>query len=558
MQKTLRRFFGLRENPFNVTPDPRFLVLTDHMRRTLAELTYAIETHKGLVVLTGEVGTGKTLLVRHLLDYIQRAKMPHALIFNPNLGVRDFFNLVLPEFGLSPRPNVAPVAQLRDWLALSGGGHRDNAVLIVDEAQGLRLEVLEEIRLLSNSEPSKGKSLQVILAGQPELDEKLRRPEFRAIRNRVSIRCTTRPLSRAEVDAYIAGRLRAAGATAEIAFPNEAANLLYFYSRGIPRLLNVLCEHSLLRAYSRRMKSVSAQIIEEVAHSLQVDDLKPLTAFMPVAPATAPSAAVSGERTRGDIEAPPEEVPKVVRIDKMPVPIELPQRLTPAPANARDAGPPKPALHRFTTQDIPGLAKAASTTARSQVEEQIRSHSESLDELLSSAVGGFAPRAPALSAEVPANAAVDPAGTEEHRVRLHAVPRRMAAGVGRAKSYVHAAVQRAQSAAQRSAQGARSAASRAKSSLSRGGASIAARSCEGWAALGSSAHSLSHRADKVIESLWRAAAPLVSIAATAARERFAKFPSGPAFLQRYDALCRWLQQPMQLGRMRRVVSQRQA
>jgi len=618
MQRTLRRFFGLRENPFHVTPDPRFLVLTDHMRRTLAELTYAVEARKGLVVLTGEVGTGKTLLVRHLLDYIRRAEIPHALIFNPHVDVNNFFSLVLPEFGITPRPNVSPVAQLRQWLAVPATGNHDNAVLIVDEAQGLRLEVLEEIRLLSNSDPAKSKSFQVILAGQPELDEKLKRPEFRAIRNRISIRCTTRPLSRAEVDLYIAGRLKAAGASAEIAFPSEAANLLYFYSRGIPRLLNVLCEHSLLRAYSSRLKTVSAELVEEVAHRLQVDDLRPLSAYIQIPPISVPGATRYEEQPHGRAESrveapltpPLGALPKVVPIDKTLNSFELPAPFTEAAMSAAQMENAEASaevrLPETVEQEIAIPAEVAFVDTKFSVEEHVRSESELLDELLSAAVMNPVAKTSA-AAVVSAPAAAGPTPPEpsdefavvrkrvdldEMRAAVIGALARVGSSLRRAAEtsarlgkssasaardfvttrsaqFANSSASRARSSVARvsSAIGAQlqsaqlaktSAASRAKTSTERASRAVAMRSAAAWNAACRSARSFGNHSEKTLDTLWRSASPYFESAATIVRREFAKLPQGPFCLQHYDAVCRWLQEPMQIGRMRRVISHKQA
>lgn len=582
MQRTLRRFFGLRENPFHVTPDPRFLVLTDHMRRTLAELTYAVEARKGLVVLTGEVGTGKTLLLRHLLDYIRRAEIPHALVFNPHVDVNNFFNLVLPEFGVTPRANVSPVAQLRQWLSVPATGSHDNAVLIVDEAQGLRLEVLEEIRLLSNSDPTKSKSLQVILAGQPELDEKLKRPEFRALRNRINIRCTTRPLSRAEVDTYIAGRLKAAGATAEITFPGEAANLLYFYSRGIPRLLNVLCEHSLLRAYSSRLKTVSAEVVEEVAHRLQVDDLRPLSAYTQIPPISVPGATRYDEpyghvesRVPAPLAPPSGALPKVVPIDKTLNSFESPAPAREAPMSASEVV----SLPETAAREIPVSAETAFVDTKPSGEEQVRSQSELLDELLlavatnpvvTSASGVM--NAHNTAASTPPNpptnftAARPRVDLDEFRAvvvgmfaRAKSSLQRLAQeSPRRAKSYAsraHAAIAAQLHAVQLAKS---SAGARARSFVKRAGRGVAARSDAVWTAARRSARVFGDRSEKTLDGLWRSASPYVGTAGRIARNHFAKLPQGPLCLQHYDAVCRWLQEPMQIGRMRRVVSHKQA
>jgi general secretion pathway protein A len=311
MPGTFHNFFGLRENPFNGTPDPRFLVPTDNMRRTLAELAHAIQTRKGLILLTGEVGTGKTVLIHHLLEHLRREDIPRAFVFNSHGDVNELFNLVLAGFGIQPRfggpdDGTTPVARLQQWLAEPDRVHR-NAVLIIDEAQGLSLPALEEIRLALNLDVTHGKALQVVLAGQPELEEKLRRAEYRAIRQRVNIRCLTMPLSRAEADEYIAGRLRVAGAEGAVAFPKEAIDLLYFYSRGIPRVLNLLCEHSLMRACAVRLQSISNAIVEDVACQLQLDELKPVAAAV-LSRAAAAGAGGASYQSSGPIAAPAESL----------------------------------------------------------------------------------------------------------------------------------------------------------------------------------------------------------------------------------------------------------
>src|SRR5579872_6718165 len=190
MPDITHRFLGLRENPFNITPDPRFLVQTGNVRQVFADLTHAIHAHKGLILLTGDVGTGKTILVHHLLAHLEKQGIPASFIFNSHLDVNELFRMVLADFEIAGRRNTAPLALLQDWLA-ERGRMAGNAVLIIDEAQGLSLEVLEEIRLLLDVEAARGKALQVILVGQREFDEKLKRLEYRAIRQRIAVRCTT-------------------------------------------------------------------------------------------------------------------------------------------------------------------------------------------------------------------------------------------------------------------------------------------------------------------------------------------------------------------------------
>lgn len=276
MPDTTHRFLGLRENPFNITPDPRFLVQTGNVRQVFADLTHAVHARKGLILLTGDVGTGKTILVHHLLAHLEKQGIPSSFIFNSHLDVNELFRMVLADFEIAGRRNTAPLALLQDWLA-ERGRMAGNAVLIIDEAQGLSLQVLEEIRLLLDVEAARGKALQVILVGQREFDEKLKRLEYRAIRQRIAVRCTTLALGRAEAEEYISGRLQAAGAeAADIQFSQEASELLYFYSRGVPRVLNLLCERSALYAHAAGAQAVSGEIVEEAAHQLQFDDQRPV------------------------------------------------------------------------------------------------------------------------------------------------------------------------------------------------------------------------------------------------------------------------------------------
>lgn len=326
MPDTTHRFLGLRENPFNITPDPRFLVQTGNVRQVFADLTHAIHAHKGLILLTGDVGTGKTILVHHLLAHLEKQGIPSSFIFNSHLDVDELFRMVLADFEIAGRRNTAPLALLQDWLA-ERGRMSGNAVLIIDEAQGLSLEVLEEIRLLLDMEAARGKALQVILVGQREFDEKLKRLEYRAIRQRIAVRCTTLALGRAEAEEYISGRLRAAGAGAgDIQFSQEASDLLYFYSRGVPRVLNLLCESSALYAHAAGAQAVSGEIVEEAAHQLQFDD------YRPVGPnARRSRAAVAGAAgyDSGPASAPAWELPAQgqERIEKKYPVIQFPEAL---------------------------------------------------------------------------------------------------------------------------------------------------------------------------------------------------------------------------------------
>jgi general secretion pathway protein A len=271
-----QRFFGLRENPFNVNPDPRYLVLTRHIQEALAGLTYGIQNRKGFILLTGEVGTGKTTLLNRLLDWLHGQRVATAFIFNSKLDVNQLFDYAMADFGIpcETREKSQVLLGLNQWL-LERYRAGEAAVLIVDEAQNLSLDVLEEIRLLTNLETSTEKLLQIVLTGQPELEEKLKLPQLRQLRQRITLRCRTSPLTLEETFGYIAERLRIAGASGEPIFSKEAIETIHVYAQGIPRVVNLLCEHSLINAYVDHLRPVPAHLVEEVAREFQLDEIAP-------------------------------------------------------------------------------------------------------------------------------------------------------------------------------------------------------------------------------------------------------------------------------------------
>ncbi len=265
-----RSFFGLRALPFGASPDPRFLFLRPQIREALACLQYGIAARKGFVVMTGEVGTGKTTLLRAVLDTFAKGRISTAFVFNPCLDVLDFFEFVLTDFGIPPktRTKSAMLLQLNSWL-IERFSARQLCAIVIDEAQNLSWELLEEIRLLTNLETSSEKLLQIVLSGQPELEEKLHNPSVRQLRQRVSLWCKTRPLNCEETQAYIAERLRIAGASHPVLLP-EAAELVHHYSKGIPRIINLICEHALISAYVEQIKPIPAYIVEAVGLELDL------------------------------------------------------------------------------------------------------------------------------------------------------------------------------------------------------------------------------------------------------------------------------------------------
>ena len=266
-----KEFFGLRANPFNVNPDPRYLFLTRHTEEALACLTYGIQSRKGFVLLTGEVGTGKTTLINKLLEWLRLQQVATAFIFNSRLNVPQFLDYMMTDFGIpiDSRSKSQILLRLYNWL-LDRYRAGETAVLIVDEAQNLSDEVLEEIRLLTNLETFTEKLLQIVLVGQPELELKLRQPHLRQLRQRLTLRAKTHPLTLDETHAYVAQRLRIAGSNGQPIFEPESVAAIHRYAGGIPRVVNLLCEHALVSAFVDQQRLVSTAVVEAVARDFDM------------------------------------------------------------------------------------------------------------------------------------------------------------------------------------------------------------------------------------------------------------------------------------------------
>jgi len=267
-----KKFFGLKESPFKVNPDPRYLFLTPGIQEALASLAYGIRGRRGIILLTGEVGTGKTTLLHMILDWLRQNRAATAFIFNTNLTTTELFECLMADLGIPCESHSKSeiLMRLNRWL-LDRYSNGQMAVLIVDEAQSLSDQVLEEIRFLTNLETSTDKLLQVVLSGQPELEEKLRQPHLRQLRQRITVRCRTNPLTLEETQGYIAERLRIAGASNGSLFSPEAVESIYRHARGIPRVTNVLCEHALINCFADQQKTVTSAHIEGVAHEFELD-----------------------------------------------------------------------------------------------------------------------------------------------------------------------------------------------------------------------------------------------------------------------------------------------
>ena len=263
-------FYGLKELPFALTPDPRFIYFTPSHTEVMANLHYGIESGKGLIVVTGEVGTGKTTILRWMMQRLDRTVLV-AYIFNPRLSVTEFYQ------------HLASLLDVQKWetkpeLLVSLGQALDSrhsrglrTVLIIDEAQGLSPAVLEEIRLLSNFESDTAKHLQIVLTGQPELRNVLNYPDLRQLKQRVALRCVIKPLpSVEETDRYITSRLLASGAERTEIFTSEAVDYIYRCTEGIPRNINNLCDNALLAGYAAGELTVGRAIVEEVAETFDM------------------------------------------------------------------------------------------------------------------------------------------------------------------------------------------------------------------------------------------------------------------------------------------------
>ena len=287
-----KEFFGLRANPFNVNPDPRYLFLTRHTEEALACLTYGIQSRKGFVLLTGEVGTGKTTLINKLLEWLRLQQVATAFVFNSRMNVPQFLDYMMADFGIpcDSKSKSQILQRLYNWL-LDRYRAGETAVLIVDEAQNLTDEVLEEIRMLTNLETFTEKLLQIVLVGQPELETKLKQPQLRQLRQRLTLRAKTHPLTIEETKAYVQQRLRIAGSDGRQIFDGEALGAVHKYSNGIPRVVNLLCEHCLVSAFVDQRATINEGIVDAVARDFDLSDNVASGAMtVPATPSPAPGA----------------------------------------------------------------------------------------------------------------------------------------------------------------------------------------------------------------------------------------------------------------------------
>lgn len=281
-----KAFFGLKRSPFEISPDPYFLFPTTRHNEALASIYYGVCRRKGFLVMTGEVGTGKTLLVRCLLEFLSRQQVAFANVFNPRLSALEFLRYIVHDLGLKPadQSKSSLIAELNDYLIARYRKGQATA-LVVDEAHLLSAELLEEVRLLSNLETAEQKLLQILLVGQPELDHTLDLPELRQLKQRIALRCRLTPLDLDQTQGYIVRRMKLAGADggAESIFPAPTVAMIHQCSRGIPRLINTICENALIASYAHKAAAVSPEIVQEISAEFRLGPVEPEAA--PAAPA---------------------------------------------------------------------------------------------------------------------------------------------------------------------------------------------------------------------------------------------------------------------------------
>ena len=266
------KFFGLKESPFNINPDPRYLFMTRHTQEALACLIYGIQARKGFVVLTGEVGTGKTTVLNKMLEWARHENVATAFIFNPRLSEMEFLDFMMADFAIPGESQMKSrvLINLNHWL-LERHQQGQRAVLVVDEAQNLSVEMLEEIRLLTNLETSSEKLLQIVLAGQPEFDRKLDAPNLRQLKQRIVLRYSLQPFTLRDAVEYMQSRLEKAGMPNQTVFPEELMAEIHLRTQGIPRVINAICDNLLLTAFALEQKVCTAEMLDEVCRDIRLE-----------------------------------------------------------------------------------------------------------------------------------------------------------------------------------------------------------------------------------------------------------------------------------------------
>jgi len=267
-----KAFFGFTKNPFNMSPDPSFLFRSAQHEEALANLIYGVQSRKGFIVLTGEVGTGKTTMLECLRDFLNAQQIAFASLFNSRLTVEQFFELLAYDLDLRcNRLSKTEVLLSLNNMLLERANVARTTVLIVDEAHNLEWDVLEEIRLLGNLENRKGKLLQIVLAGQQELDRKLDAPEFRQLKQRISLRCALRGFVLGETVAYVNSRMARAGLKNQTVIPPLLLEELHYRAQGIPRVINAICDNLLLTAFAVESRVATLEMLDEVTSDMRLE-----------------------------------------------------------------------------------------------------------------------------------------------------------------------------------------------------------------------------------------------------------------------------------------------
>ncbi len=266
-------FFGFSEKPFTITPNPRFVFLSSIHREAFARLLYGVDSHAGFIALTGEVGTGKTTMLRTLLTQLDPEKYTSALIFNPCMSGEQLLAAICREFGVEGgEQNRSGYLDALNRFLIEEHSAGRTVVLVIDEAQNLEPDVLEQVRMISNLETERDKLIQIILAGQPELNGILRRHDLRQLNQRITVRCRLTPMKLDDTTHYINHRINISGSRIPEIFSPAAVRRIYRFSHGIPRLINVACEQALVMAWTQEIRSVSPSIAAEVISELQPVD----------------------------------------------------------------------------------------------------------------------------------------------------------------------------------------------------------------------------------------------------------------------------------------------
>jgi general secretion pathway protein A len=265
-------FFGFDESPFSLSPDPAFLYKSPQHEEALANLIYGVQSRKGFIVLTGEVGTGKTTMLECLRDYLEAQRVEFAFIFNSRITPDQFFELVAYDLDLRcSRTSKTEVLIALNDLLLQQAHQGRTTVLLIDEAHNLDMDVLEEIRMLGNLENRRGKLLQIVLAGQPELDRKLDMPSLRNLKQRIVLRCSIDPFTEEQTTEYILTRLARAGMSLQTVFPADILAEIHVRTQGIPRVINAVCDNLLLTSFAMESKVSNLDMLDEVCHDMRLD-----------------------------------------------------------------------------------------------------------------------------------------------------------------------------------------------------------------------------------------------------------------------------------------------